>query len=70
MGGTSDMDIHNKETALSGYGDLLQLLTELRDYFEPMADAEYLPNDPAPVPNQEMKFLCQIEEALADLECK
>ncbi len=44
--------------------ELKELLLELEEYFDQRADAEYFTDSPAPVPNEEMRMLTMIRDAL------
>lgn len=44
---------------------LIAALKECETYFDDRADAEYFPDDPSPRPNEEMKLLALVREALA-----
>lgn len=44
---------------------LREALETCRDYFAERADAEYFPDSPGPVPNDEMRLLTYIERVLA-----
>jgi len=48
--------------------ELYELLVELAEHFDDMADAEYFTDSPNPVPNTEMKFLCRIEEFMKEYQ--
>lgn len=43
---------------------LTELLRECEDYFDNRADAEYFTDSAAPVPNEEMKLLTAIRDAI------
>lgn len=39
-----------------------EFLADLREFLEDQADAEYLPDSPAPRPNKAMRLLTQLNE--------
>lgn len=47
---------------------LAEALRQCRGYFDDRADAEYFTDSPTPLPNEEMRLLVEIDDALATLE--
>lgn len=50
------------------YQELLEHLHEMEEYFDQRADAEYFPDSPSAVPNEEMRLLVQVRESIEILE--
>ncbi len=53
--------IENMERSRAKYAEAL---AECREYFEDLADAEYLPGDASPTGNDEMRLLVKIDAIL------
>lgn len=51
--------------AVNAHDALLEALDACEDYFDSRADAEYFTDSAAPVPNEEMKLLTLVREALS-----
>lgn len=47
--------------------DIRDLLMDLADYFDDLADAEYSTERASPIPNEEMRLLTRIEKVLEEL---
>ena len=50
--------------AANAHADLIDALRECEEYFDSRADAEYFTDSAAPVPNEEMKLLTLVRDAL------
>lgn len=50
------------------YQEMLEYLRDMEDYFKERADAEYFTDSASGVPNEEMRMLVKVREAIEKTE--